>query len=103
MARGHVLLPLDMSYGLMSCSMRADMITSGSYMFLYGLVPSPGRDGRGAQGGSGGRSPPGKQGGFGRAAGPPNGGPSLQRGGMGGSCIPMLKRGLIPLATCRCT
>ena len=35
-------------------------------------------------GGSGGRSPPGKQGGFGGAAGPPNGGPSLQRGGMRG-------------------
>ena len=31
-------------------------------------------------GGSGGRSPPGKQGGFGGAAGPPNGGPSFQRG-----------------------
>ena len=35
-------------------------------------------------GGSGGRSPPGKQGGFGGGAGPPNGGPSLQRGGMRG-------------------
>ena len=71
------------------------------------------------------RSSPGKQGGFGGAAGPPNSGPSLQRGGMsggerkilskaiptddvipddfledflGGSCIPMVERGLIFLA-----
>ena len=32
-------------------------------------------------GGSGGRSPLGKQGGFGEAAGPPNSGPSFQRAG----------------------
>ena len=32
-------------------------------------------------GGSGGRSPPGKQRGFGGAAGPPNGGPSFHGGG----------------------
>ena len=62
----------------------ASMIIYGPYQTSYGVMF------RVMQvGGSGGRSPPGKQGGFGGAAGPPNGGPSQKRGG--GSVSP--KRG----------
>ena len=47
-------------------------------------------------GGSGERSPPGKQGGFEGGAGPPNGGSSLQRGGMRGGRYMRIPSRVIP-------